>query len=358
MAQSLITQSLKPALATCKDIFFIGEYFKRMHRVESVISNVLDVITENGEAIDVSRRFSWAMLEARSGKNRFDKLCLSKDELLDIQEHSAFLSDHAVDDSIKLAQNLLAGDRHIPIDAVGKRLLQAIRDGEPFLFTRIGDGEGRFLKNLENYPRLATETQRVSKVVWFWNSTFVPGSDFFEFLKEAYLDSDILGVNPPYRVEFEARNSWIGYAGVVIGNLFANENLQNRKFLMVENWALAVLEKNGFFNDLFDVARDISIISPHANMGDIVLEKFGRKVECIRVPSENHSLLVSSSLTEPHYPDVFDKVMNQIKNSPPRVYLAAAGVYAKLYCKAAKDAGGIGIDVGSLIDRWAGLATR
>lgn len=62
----------------------------------------------------------------------------------------------------------------------------------------------------------------------------------------------------------------------------------------------------------------------------------------------------------PHYPDQFNKVekwMGQIKPNG-RILLVGAGVIGKIYCNWWRDRGGQAMDVGSVMDEWAGRVTR
>jgi hypothetical protein len=43
---------------------------------------------------------------------------------------------------------------------------------------------------------------------------------------------------------------------------------------------------------------------------------------------------------------------------PGQAFLIGAGVLGKVYCHRVKELGGVAIDVGSLIDAWAGVESR
>jgi hypothetical protein len=61
----------------------------------------------------------------------------------------------------------------------------------------------------------------------------------------------------------------------------------------------------------------------------------------------------------PHFPDVYEKLRSEI--DPPfkgALYLVGAGAFGKVYCDWIKQRGGIGIDIGSVFDGWAGVRVR
>lgn len=62
----------------------------------------------------------------------------------------------------------------------------------------------------------------------------------------------------------------------------------------------------------------------------------------------------------PHYPDQFIRVerwMDKV-SAEGRVLLVGAGVVGKIYCNWWRDRGGRAMDVGSVMDEWAGRVTR
>lgn len=88
-------------------------------------------------------------------------------------------------------------------------------------------------------------------------------------------------------------------------------------------------------------------------------ERFGCDVEQLLVPSERKFRLNEENGRGEHYPTVYRAIRAAIEVRAPRhLFLVGAGVLGKAYCQAIKEAGGIAVDVGSVFDYWAGLATR
>lgn len=61
-----------------------------------------------------------------------------------------------------------------------------------------------------------------------------------------------------------------------------------------------------------------------------------------------------------HYPDQFNKVEKWMDFIRPegRILLVGAGIIGKIYCNWWRDRGGIAMDIGSVMDEWAGMVTR
>lgn len=62
----------------------------------------------------------------------------------------------------------------------------------------------------------------------------------------------------------------------------------------------------------------------------------------------------------PHYPDQYNKVEKWMDfiNPKGRILLVGAGIVGKIYCNWWRDRGGVAMDVGSVMDEWAGRVTR
>jgi len=64
----------------------------------------------------------------------------------------------------------------------------------------------------------------------------------------------VVGINPPFRIEFEHRNSTMGYIGVVNGNAAVIDvsGLGKDGQLLTYNWATILLDDMGFFLKLMN----------------------------------------------------------------------------------------------------------
>ncbi len=70
-----------------------------------------------------------------------------------------------------------------------------------------------------------------------------------------------------------------------------------------------------------------------------------------QVAADTHLTTRFPALMEREIPDLMAR-------APGLVVLVGAGLLGKLYCARVKALGGIALDVGSMLDVWAGLKTR
>ncbi|GGC81863.1 hypothetical protein GCM10010994_44760 [Chelatococcus reniformis] len=121
------------------------------------------------------------------------------------------------------------------------------------------------------------------------------------------------------------------------------------------------MEESGLLKTLAAEAGQLNLIT-----GNDVREKLeaafpGTRITQHRVPTEYKFETSRAGWSEsmPHFPDVFDQLMVQIKaGNFEGVTFIGAGPCGKIYASAIKDAGGIAIDIGSIMDVWAGRNTR
>ena len=78
----------------------------------------------------------------------------------------------------------------------------------------------------------------------------------------------------------------------------------------------------------------------------------------IGITSENNPLTRQISIQEPHYPGIYNDIIKLCGTMGGKVVLVAGEVFGKIYCNAVKNAGGVAIDIGSMLDSWMGFKTR
>ena len=271
------------------------------------------------------------------------------------EEIARYTMDNDLACSLRVANELLASDRFCGEQDVLSLIRDSIASKKGFSLIRIGDGEGRFLPPLDQYPSLQTIANDVAKRIWFWNSRTAPDSSFFKWLQDAVLFADVVGFSPPFRVSF-ATEDYIGYLGVTQGNRFVRQTIASSSYRVSYNW-INVLINHALLQDIIPNTARVTVISPHKNVN--LLNKFGEaRLRHIVIPSENHPLVIGQSITAPHFPDVFETVLAKIRSDPEGLFLVAGGVFGKIYCHEIKKAGGVALDMGSVADQWVGLQTR
>jgi hypothetical protein len=259
---------------------------------------------------------------------------------------------HPLRAALARAENLERGS--LETSGLEEVIAAAISDNRPLAVSRLGDGEGRVLADLTPFPRLKQEAARRLRYQWFWNSADVPPDPAAD-LRDALGDTDVLGFNPAFRVAFEYRNSLIGYLGALTANEACAEQA-GRGAHLTRNYLAVELNSSGALARLGRAARAVDVIGPHttappAAVGDV-------PVRVLRVPSEGHPLVMEASISEPHWPDAFARVREEIVRGGAPLTYVGAGLLGKTYCAEVRRAGRVAVDIGSVVDTWVGLKTR
>ena len=76
-----------------------------------------------------------------------------------------------------------------------------------------------------SFPHVQAGSVKIANRLWFWNSRSYPEKEFFDRLEEAFLSATVVGVNPPYRLDVEARSNLLGFMGVLNGNRFILDHI-------------------------------------------------------------------------------------------------------------------------------------
>ncbi len=327
---------------------------------ERLISDVIEMVLESTAKLSAMDKVRAAFLQMRILGASALLGALDENHKNYVLDSLQFLKDYPLETHRDIASKATASTSFQESETVARNIRTALETGQAYSFVRMGDGEGRYLADLSSYPQLSEEQKSLAMMVWFWNSRSLPDERFRTELKAAYDEADVVGINPPFRVEFEYRNSVPGYVGVVKGNelLLDNDGERRNGQNTTYNWTSTLLDDSGFFSELFKSQEIITMISPHPDMELILRRRGAGRVQSILIPSENHALVVQRSRADPHYPDVYNEVLSVLHETRPRLCLVAGGVFGKIYCNVVRRLGGVAIDVGSLADRWVGIHTR
>ena len=251
----------------------------------------------------------------------------------------------------------------LDVDLAVAELSNAILSETPYSNIRLGDGEGNILALKLGIKNEFLDNQ-AAKILHNW---FGNGSEeicFYERLGEdfevALSDVDLLGLPNTARLEYESRNDPRGYWGVYFSAFYSMSKLSNGLTITTPNMHMHLFQSKNF-RDALSGAKRLNTISCHGDLGSLIRSRVGVMMgEDIVVPGEmGAKALPSSSKLGNHFPDAYDQTLLCIQNfEPGSVVLVAAGICGKIYVGAAKRAGCIGIDIGSIADYIMGYNTR
>ena len=95
------------------------------------------------------------------------------------------------------------------------------------------------------------------------------------------------------------------------------------------------------------------------DLSEVILTKFGVNIRTQYLIPPEHAFAGmfgdgKEKFDEAFYPNIFDRVMRDIAPERGELILIAAGFLGKLLCERVRERGGIGFDVGSIVDVWIG----
>jgi hypothetical protein len=258
------------------------------------------------------------------------------------------------------------------IDTLAQTIKSNIRERIPTAIVRIGEGEGRLLANFDTeYPYLA-QTCAVSTLKEQFGSENFSRADIGNLqssIEAGIGNSDVLGLpaRGTVRWYFErfSRTKKIGRTdnflqiyGTVMAIRHCHQLLAGLPQLPQITDALISHLLIPYYPHILGGIRYLGLITCRPNLPSLLKNAFSvARTELFLIPGEAFTADVCP--TEPHYPDRFHQLMQDIAVPfPGAVFLVAAGVLAGAYCNRIKQLGGIAIDIGSVVDVWAGIASR
>jgi len=304
---------------------------------------------------------------------------VQQDEILRIEAMIELLRKYPPKQIFEKVEIALQSRKWLNVDEFLSLLKVALRSGEGFAFFRVDDGEG------SNLPWSSADMNLCSALLDYNRNIFLShwfGQDAIEptlsqgwhniqlELASATQKVDVVGINPLERFQHElALNSMRGVPSILNTYLWTllpeDQSLRSNLLCSAQmHWDLGMASDRFF--DVIRTAQSVHIISCRKSFVDLVkLLVPAENIEFIEIPGErlrvaepgNDSVL---SEVSSHYPVRYQQVLDKINLStkPGSLWLIGAGLLANLYCMRVKEKGGVALDLGSLIDLYAGIKSR
>jgi hypothetical protein len=234
----------------------------------------------------------------------------------------------------------------ISLQGVVERTGLALKTRTGFSLIRLGDGESTILRYPEDREPRDAQLNR-----WFGHSDFPPEDleKMAQQLRRATRNADILGLPRPSQVEKLLRFRRV-YDAIEQYNLVLPSQL------LTDAAVHSYLQWSGALNHLLRGQEHLGVIGCR-DIGPLIADAF--QLGSVRMYLVRGVSKFPGSVSQPHWPDGYLEVMQQldeIRAGTP--FLVGAGVLGKLYCDRIKAKGGIAIDIGSVLDGWAGIPSR
>ena len=255
-------------------------------------------------------------------------------------------------------------------------IMQAFADRRAFSAIRCGDGEAVTL----GYPEFISER----RFRWWMTNFFGTNvSDLGSYvvlqkhLADAIATSDVVGTFRERVADVAAAHSLMSELGSkdrlsddekkelsniewrILNNII--EPLISDKHTLTSTNMHIRLEEAGIIAQLIGSSKRVNIITGNM-LDERLISKFPNvKFTFYSVPTEYkfEKARDNWSSREPHFPTVFNSILRKIQGGEfEGLTLVGAGPCGKVYCANVKKAGGFAIDIGSIMDLWAGRNTR
>lgn len=219
---------------------------------------------------------------------------------------------------------------------VAERAIACLDAGTPFSAIRLGDGEGRILL----WPSGITRAQLNRHLrFWFGSVNSIMNRDIAAWKRALLLAVSRADVVGYYHGE-ERNHYWRAARDLVHTKPDA---------ILCENRLHRDLWDSGLLTEIMAAAQRIVLVTCR----DVPREE---GTEVILIPEEAHTLGARND-----HPAMFAAICTAVQKhhaAPGILFLVGAGLFGKIYCDVARQAGAVAIDIGSVFDGWAGVQSR
>ena len=281
-----------------------------------------------------------------SKRERFEDSGVHLDQIYSAGHHRFFYTRESYFDALMLASSLR----------------RRITNGEATLFTRLGDGEGAFMRGFRAGADARDLCIHESIQKQWWNTSLSRERKTSLALQfcNSLSHADIIGLPPKWRMNQPFRGNDGETMRTNLVQTFENvqEACQIDKVTFTSAHANTDLQKWNLWRLVFNATDKVSFISCH-DIETALREKFSLGTNHkIIVPGECKYQEIFGDERGLSLIDIHDDVIESISVVPGEVWLISAGFLGKLYADRVRELDGIAIDIGALSDYWIGHVTR
>lgn len=226
-----------------------------------------------------------------------------------------------------------------------EQVIEAMTGTQPVSLIRCGDGEKIVLDGFDSYQNY----NAILKRQLGFSPPIEHAEQIRDNLKRAIAQCDILGV-PMHKNLDSMSKHWREVEATI--DKYVPDATTKRCSLDVH---YDILEKDEYHSMLN--RRPIAYIGCRDLVAGFMHKFKTQRVDWYEIAPE---VKFTSYEGAPHYPDQYQRVerwMDKV-GAQDRILLVGAGVIGKIYCNWWRDRGGRAMDVGSVMDEWAGRVTR
>ena len=228
-------------------------------------------------------------------------------------------------------------------------VIERLLENTPVSIVRYGDGESIILNALSSVQAMDLASNAVLRRQMGYDPTIEQLKAIRVNLIEAYSHCDVIGL-PMHKHKTDKH--WRAAAGVL------KENVPGCTEITCDIDVAYQMLQDDSYNKLLQNRRVLNYISCR-DLDAGFHEKWNiRTVNKLLIAPE--AKFTSGYEGEVHYPNQFNKVQRwmDVVGAEGNLLFVGAGVIGKIYCNWWRDRGGIAMDVGGVMDCWAGKVTR
>lgn len=234
-------------------------------------------------------------------------------------------------------------------------LTRALRERKPYSFTRYGDGEGIIL----GYPEHTKQVNMNGRLDKWFGSKHMGAGEQIQFandMRQSIREADMIGI--PGARHMEINVNWRS-----VGRYLSTYNLLRDDLRVCSMDEVLHLQTKQMYAELFKSGGVDGVHVISCRDVEPVLRKACNMqwVKSFFIPPQLRPCVgLNLSPERKHYPERYNDLRERLANKDMRgqVVLVGAGGLGKVYCMWIKRAGGIALDLGSVLDGWVGATTR
>ena len=236
-------------------------------------------------------------------------------------------------------------------DKVFERIIGCLNAKEPLSIVRYGDGEAMVLNAFNDTNSLHFILKKLLGCI----PPFGDVVSIRQNLIQAYREADMIGVPITNRHMSDPKSYWYRSNSILVEAVGA-DYLDKKEITDIDIHS-HFLDK-GYYDQLLTNIDTVCYISCR-QLDEAFKQRYGIKnVYSFIIAPE---MYYTSGYEGPrHFPDQYEEIKEWVKTIPVKgnLCLVGAGVVGKIYNNWFRDHGGISMDIGSIMDSWAGKRTR
>lgn len=237
-------------------------------------------------------------------------------------------------------------------DDLFEKIKHHLKYNIPLSIIRYGDGEAMTLNGLKDYKSYNSILKRQLG----YSPSIDHAEEIRENLIEAYINCDVLGIPLTNKTPEGKEDYWSKSVDILKDNV--GINTFDKKELTTIDCHSHFLDRN-YYKELMTDLKIVNYISCR-NLDEEIKKTFNvKQVNSFIIAPEKK--FTSGYVGNNHYPEQFIHIKKWMERAVPcegNLCLVGAGFVGKIYNNWFRDLGGISMDIGSVMDSWAGKATR